>query len=193
MVVVNTSPDRITTKKRTMKYTALVFLLFIAACSPGRVIKTEKAEGVDFNSYKTFDFYKLEASGDTSTAKFAPYTNILQQSIARELQAKGYSQSSSDPDLLVNIGIVVKEETQTRETNIREAPRYIGQRRYSWKSQEVEVGRYKSGTVTIDLVDPRKNSMVWEGVLEGVIANKQSSYENDINKGITNLFEKFPN
>jgi hypothetical protein len=34
--------------------------------------------------------------------------------------------------------------------------------------------------------------MVWEGVLEGIISKKENAYRNDIDKGITNLFGKFP-
>ena len=175
-----------------MRLSVIILLFVITGCSAGRVVKTEKAEGVNFQNFKTFDFFKLEASGDTSSSKFAAYTGILREAISRELKAKGYNESGNNPDLLVNIGIVVKEETQTRETNIREAPRYIGQRRYSWKSQDVVVGHYKSGTVTIDLVESQKNNMVWQGVLEGIIAEKQKGYESDINKAITNLFAKFP-
>ncbi|HMF72157.1 MAG TPA: DUF4136 domain-containing protein [Flavitalea sp.] len=175
-----------------MKFPAFLLLFVMAGCSTGRVVKTEKAEGVNFQNFKTFDFYKLEASGDTSSSKFAAYTGILREAIARELTAKGYNESGGNPDLLVNIGIVVKEEIQTRETNIREAPRYIGQRRYSWKSQEVPVGRYKSGTVTIDLVESKKNNMVWQGVLEGIIAERQKGYESDVNKAVADLFAKFP-
>jgi uncharacterized protein DUF4136 len=170
----------------------LAFAVFSSGCTAGKVVKREKAPSADFQAYKTFDFYKLEASGDTSANRFKLYTDVLRDAVARELLAKGYTQTSSDPDMLVNIGIVVKEETQTRETNIREAPRYMGQRRYSWKSQEVEVGRYKSGTVTIDLVDKDKNTMVWEGVVEGIISQRTNTYQNDINKAVTNLFSKFP-
>jgi hypothetical protein len=179
-------------KLSSVKISVFVLLLALLGCAPGKVVKTEKADNVNFQDFKTFDFYKLEASGDTASSRFNTYTNILRDAVARELTAKGYRQSPGDADLLVNIGIVVKEERQTRETNIREAPRYIGQRRYSWKSQEVEVGRYKSGTVTIDLVDGKKNSMVWEGVLEGIISQKENAYRNDIDKGIADLFEKFP-
>ena len=171
-----------------------IFILLTAffACSTARVVKTEKAPGVDFSAYKTYDYYELEASGDTAGNKFNPYTDLLRQAISRELEAKGLQQSSTDPDLRVNIGIVVREETQTRETNIREAPRYMGQRRYSWKSEQVEVGRYKTGTATIDLVDSRKNMMVWQGVMEGIISKKERSYESDVNRGVAELFEKFP-
>ncbi|RYG05652.1 MAG: DUF4136 domain-containing protein [Chitinophagaceae bacterium] len=169
----------------------LAGFLFLLSCSTAKVVKTDKVAGVNFQSFKTFGFYKLEATGDTSS-KFDFYSSLLKQAIARELTAKGYTQTSSDPDLLVNLGVVVKEETQTRQTDIREAPRYIGQRRYTWKSEEVPVGQYKTGTATVDLVESKQNRMVWQGTLEGIIPGNRKTYEKEINKGVTALFAKFP-
>jgi hypothetical protein len=178
--------------KNTMKFLAFLFVISVVSCSPVRVLDTEKAQDADLRAYKTFDFYKLEASGDTVSEKFRQYTDVLKQAITNQMQERGYTMATSDPDLLVNIGILVKEETQTRETTIREAPRYIGQRRYSWKSEEVEVGRYKSGTVTLHLVDADQNKMVWKGAVEGVISNRPKNIENDIKVAMDKLFAKLP-
>jgi hypothetical protein len=167
------------------------FLLF--ACSTTRVLRTELAEGTTLTDYKTFDFYKLEASGDTVSVKFKERTSQLQQAIAEQLQSKGYRQETNNPDLLVNIGVVVDEKIQTRETNFAtDAPLYIGQRRYSWKSEEKEVDRYKLGTATVHLVDAKQNKMVWEGVVEGVIPDKDRKAEERLREGMAKLFEKFP-
>src|SRR5688500_15369005 len=91
------------------------FLLF--ACNTTRALRTELAEGTTLTDYKTFDFYKPEASGDTVSEKFKERTSQLQQAIAEQLQSKGYRQETNNPDLLVNIGLVVNEKIQTRETN----------------------------------------------------------------------------
>jgi hypothetical protein len=176
-----------------MKYVIFTLsILSTLACSTARVVKTQKAPGIDFTAFKTYDFYELDASGDTSVARFGAYTELLQKALKQELNAKGLQQRSANPDLRVNIGIVVKEETQTRETHIREAPRYMGQRRYSWKSEDVEVGRYKSGTATIELVSSKSNEMVWQGIMEGIISERKKNYEADVNKGVNELFSKFP-
>ena len=175
-----------------MKFSLVVLLLAIAGCSVTKTVNTVKAPGVDFTSFKTFDYFKLQASGDTVSSRFDNYANMIREAITREMIAKGYTQSSADPDLLINIGAVVKEQAQTRETNIRDAPRYTGQRNYSWKSEEVVVGHYKTGTVTIELVDRLKNSMVWQGVVEGLVADKPKTFQSDINKAITGVFQKFP-
>jgi hypothetical protein len=156
-------------------------------------LNTQKADDVDFSTYKTFDFYKVEASGDTDSPKFHESIQKLEDAIAIKLQKFGLLLSKTNPDVLVNIGVVVSEEIQTRQTDIRtDAPRYIGQRRYSWKSQEVEVGRYREGTVTVDMVDRKLNKLIWQGTIQDVIPQKSSKLEKTIKKGVEKLFAGYP-
>jgi hypothetical protein len=165
----------------------------MAGCSSSRVLKTEKSDTADFSSYKTFDYYKVEARGDTSSQRFNENIQKLEDAIAIKMQKFGYLLSKTNPDLLVNIGVVVREEIQTRQTDIRtDAPRYIGQRRYSWKSQEVEVGRYKEGTVTVDLVDRKQGTLVWQGTIEDIIPQNNRGLERAIKKGVNKLFASYP-
>jgi hypothetical protein len=98
---------------------------------------------------------------------------------------------SETPYLWINIGVVTEEKVQTRWTDIREAPIYIGQRRYSWQSKEVEVGRYRVGTVSIDFVDAGKNQQIWEGVVQGTLTNDQKRLQTRIDKGIQQIFKRF--
>lgn len=171
----------------------IFFMLLLAGCSSSKVLRTEKEEGVDFSSYKTFDFYKVEAHGDTNSQKFSENIEKLEDAIAIKLQKFGYLLSKTNPDLLINIGVVVREEVQTRQTDFRtDAPRYIGQRRYSWKSQDVEVGHYRQGTVTVDMVDRKQNKLVWQGAIEDIIPQKDSKLQKTINKGVEKLFASYP-
>ena len=177
-----------------MKY--LVILLFIGtilSCSSSRIIKTEMVSKEDFSKYKTFNFYKLAASGDTLSEKYEQRVNLLKTAIANELVKKGYRQVSENADLLVNIGISVKEQIQTRQTDFRtDAPRYIGQRNYTWKSQEIEVGRYRLGTADIHLIDAKKGIMVWRKIEEGVIPDKDKKLEEKVKEGMKKIFLNFP-
>lgn len=164
--------------------------LVLSRCGSGvEVLDTNAADQFQLQRYQTFDFFRLEASGDTAE-NFERNVDLLKQAIATELESKGLHQTSSSPDLMVNIGIVVEEKVQTRETTFREAPIYVGQRRYHWESEEVEVGRYREGTVTVDLVDRKENNMVWEGAVEGVIPKKQEKVRERIKEGVEALFEK---
>jgi uncharacterized protein DUF4136 len=176
------------------KYRIFLFAFFtLVACSTSKVVHTDLAEGVQLSSYRTFDFYKLDASGDTIPGNFTERSAIMQQAIATELESRGFVRSSTNPDLLVNIGIVVKEEVQTRETNFaQDAQRYTGQRRYTWKSETVEVEHYRVGTATVHLVDAKQNKLIWQGTVQNIIPNKEKKVEESIKKGIADLFSRFP-
>lgn len=163
------------------------------ACSPVKVLNTEQGDNIDFTKYRTYNFYQLKATGDTVSKGFEQRIEILKNAISTELVKRGYTLNNNNPDMLVNIGIVVKEEVQTRQTDFRtDAPRYVGQRNYSWKSETVEVGRYREGTVTVHLVDAAQNKMIWKGAIEGVIPEKAAAVEKTAEDGIKKLFEKYP-
>jgi hypothetical protein len=72
------------------------------------------------------------------------------------MQAAGF-RLSANPDLILNLDVVVKRVKQMRETDVRKDINYIGQRRYLWESEEQVVGVYDGGDMTIDFVDAEKN------------------------------------
>jgi hypothetical protein len=180
-----------------MKYAVLALIISsLVSCSSSKVVNTQSAEGVDFKNYKTFNFYKLNTAGigaDTLSTDYQTNIALLQSAITREMQQRGYELSVDEKDLLVNIGIVVQEKIQTRQTDFRtDAPKYIGQRNYSWKSEDVEVGSFREGTVTVDIVDVKENKKIWEGTVEDVIPEKQSKVAETIQRSIHKLFQNYP-
>jgi hypothetical protein len=171
---------------------ALTLIIFAAGCSTsGRVVNREPAEGFSLSQYKTFNFFDVDAGGDStvSGASYQEGVTLLKREIARQLTLHGLQQAAN-PDLQVNIGLVVTEKVQTRQTDFRtDAPRYVGQRNYSWKSEEVEVGRYKEGTATVHLVDRVQNKMVWRGAVEDVVASRKARREEQVTAAIASLFK----
>ncbi|MDQ3394195.1 MAG: DUF4136 domain-containing protein [Bacteroidota bacterium] len=121
-----------------------------------------------------------------------PYRNRYYQSeLKAQLGEKGLTFSESNPDLRINIGIVVDEQVQTRETNIMtDPPQYIGQRRYTWRVREVPVGTYQQGSVTLHLIDNENNELVWNGTAEAIIPKNREKQERQIRKGIQELAKK---
>jgi len=175
--------------KKLMPYIVLMVLI---ACSPMKVLNTEQGDNIDFTKYKTYNFFELKASGDTLTTAFAERSAILKNAIIMEMNKRGYSQSKH-PDLLINIGIVIKEMSQIRQTDYRtDAPFYLGQRNYSWKSQDIIIGTYRDGAVSIDIVDATQNKMVWKGSIEAILANKNTSLQRQAKAGMKLLFKNYP-
>ncbi|MGV3586162.1 MAG: DUF4136 domain-containing protein [Adhaeribacter sp.] len=170
----------------------LLGLLWLVACTaPVRILNTDSMPGFALTNYKTFNFYEVTTESENNDADYTNRVNILKQSIQQELARKGLSLNPTNPDLLVNIGVVTREKVQTRQTDFRtDAPRYIGQRRYSWKSQEVEVDRYREGTVTVHLVDAEKNLLVWKGAAQAIVPKKEKKLQKTVEAGVAKLFAK---
>jgi hypothetical protein len=173
----------------------ILFLVWItlSACSTVKISGVEQSGDFLLSKYSTFNFVDVVVQGDALSPNSETNLNLLKEAITKELTQRGLSKTSDNADLLVNIGVVVTEEVQTRETNFANpADRtvYMGQRNYSWKSQEVAVGTYRQGAVTVDLVDRANNELVWKGTAESVLPSKQKNIPSLIEEGMEKLFAK---
>lgn len=176
---------------------ALAFLclfLLITACSPSyKLLKVKKEDSFKLSDFPTYGFFDIEAKGDTVSQNFEKNVSIIKEAIAKNLQARGLDEAR-DPSLKINIALNVQEQLQTRQTDFRTdgLPRYMGQRRYSWKSEEVVTGKYREGTIVIDLVDAANNRMVWQGGASGIIPEKTKNFSEDISQVISEVVAKIP-
>lgn len=172
---------------------SLLATVFLFACSSIKVANVTTAPGTDFRQYKTFGFYELEASGDTVSIHFAERAGYLKDAVTAEMVQRGFT-ASARPDLLINIGIVVKEEIQTRKTDWQTDGRYtyVGQRNYKWESKEIEVGRYRRGAVTLHMVDAAKNTLLWQGTVKGIMPDAEKNLPKAVAAGMKELFLQFP-
>ncbi len=170
------------------RFFLLYMLVYFTSCSPR--IESRIDPTADFSQYRTFDFHETEVENQTGTI-YPPGMALLKAAIEREFNARGI-QRSENPDLLVNIGIVVSEEEQTYETNIRDAPAYTGQRRYTWESEEIVVGTYAQGTLVLEAFDAASDLLLWQASGSGVLPKKEKKLDSSIRKGVGELFETFP-
>ena len=172
----------------------LCLSILLSCQSSYKILKSEKEQDFRLSDYPTFGFYEIEASGDTISRNFEKNVTIIKEAIARNLQKRGLNEAR-DPALKINIALMVKEEVQTRETDFRTEglPRYMGQRRYSWKAEEVVTGRYKQGTMLLDFVDATNNKLVWKSGAEGIIPQNSGNFAEKINKAIDDIFSGINN
>lgn len=168
-----------------------LLLLYFTNCTPVSVLSTKQQPNTDFSAYQTYNFLDVSFKNDSMADVNRQEVQLLKNAIARQMESLGYRQSP-DPDLWVNIGIVVEDKVQTRNTTIQEAPVYIGQRRYHWEVEERVVDKYKQGTVTVDVVDAERRERVWEGVAAGTLTDNLKKLEKRINEAMEMLFDRYP-
>ncbi|EON78152.1 lipoprotein, putative [Lunatimonas lonarensis] len=180
-----------------MNHKAFIFgwiLVGLLGCSPSKLQVTEVAEDFVLEKYSTFDFYKTDASGDLGD-NYQAGIDFLKGEIAKQMAYRGLLRDEESPQVWVNIGVWVEEQTQTRETGLVTDPgtfNYIGQRRYSWKSETVELGTYKKGTVTLHLVDATENNALWIGTVEEILVSNEDRLRNRIMRGVEKVFIEIP-
>lgn len=174
----------------------VVLVSVVAGCSSYRIVKNEQDNSANWSTYRTFAFIDTSRIDPSPGTTYQATMEQVKRAVAIEMVNRGYQQvsggsTSGQPDLLVNIGTVVNEKTQTRPTTIYEAPRYIGQRRYHWQSQEVPVGTYREGTLSLHIVDSRRENLLWDAAVSSILSKKGVTPE-QINEAVGKVFSKFP-
>lgn len=179
-------------------FRAVAFSILIAAgCATGPSIRVDKDPAVDMRAYKTFGFFDQVA---TDRAQYSTIvTSRLKEATRSQMERVGYTYDEKEPDLRVNFFLNIQEKQE-----IRSSPSpTVGMGYYGYRGgmygawggyPNVDTVDYKAGTLSIDLVDARKNSLVWQGLAEGRV--KDESIRNPgpaIDAVVSQIFANFPN
>lgn len=163
----------------TRRRLALAAALLLAGCASGPKLFVNEDPAVDFATYRTFAF--AEPLGTDRPEYSSMLSTYLQNATRRELEARGYQYSETNPDLLVNF--YVKTTEKVTSTSVPSGPAYgagyYGYRGMNygvWTGYETQVRQYTEGTLNIDMVDSRLRRLVWEGVAVGRV--RDSAREN---------------
>ena len=179
---------------KTTKFLFILLLIGLFSCGGSRVV-IENDQYKDFNltDYKTFDFFEIEAP-NSDNPNFKSNIAYLEETISKELNSRGLSQTSSNPDLKINLGITVEDKVQTRTTSLATDPfMYSGQRSYTWESKEVPVNTYREGSLTVHLVNRGSNKAVWVGTINKVLPNKSKNTPETIESAVAEIFKELDN
>jgi hypothetical protein len=175
--------------------------LVLTACAAPKInTRTQSDPSVNLASYKTYNF--VAEPGTNRGGYSTPITGFFKNAISRELNARGYTLSESNPDLLINFNTNAREQVDIRSTpsmNYGVGYGYYGYRGGMYATgpiyggTDVSTVRYKQGTANIDVVDAAKKQLVWEGVAEGKITDKMmQNPQATIDTVIADMFTNYP-
>lgn len=170
-------------------------LAFTAGCVSGPKIKVDKDPSADMTAFKTFGFFDQVA---TDRAQYTTIiTSRLKQATRDNLERRGYTYSESSPDLRVNFYLNVVDKTEVRSSPSMSAG-YYGYRGgmyggWAGYPQDIDTVNYKAGTLSIDLVDAKKNALVWQGLAEGRVSEEARKNPGPaIDAVVSEIFANFP-
>jgi hypothetical protein len=166
--------------------------LLMAGCESGPDVRADYDRAADFSKYRTYNFLT-----DSGTAKSLAL-QTMQNSAKREMEKRGYTMAQN-PDLLIHFQGKVEEKTDIESTP---APMYgpgFGYRGWygapygGWGTSEVTTRRYNVGTLVMDIVDPAKQQVVYQGGISGVITKEMRDNRNAaIDGAVVQLFARYP-
>lgn len=136
----------------------------------------------DFNAYKTYNFHQKGI--DKLEVNDLDKRRIL-SAIEANMKLKGFTKSEN-PDLYINVLASSKEKV--RVDNGYYGP-YWGGPYWGGPSR---VYQYTSGTIIIDIIDDKKNILVWQGAGSGLDVSNLNSKADDIPKAVEEIMVNFP-
>lgn len=171
--------------------------LTLSACATGPTVRTDHDPAASFGQYATWGFYQpiaMEQAGYSSWI-----SERIRADVQREMAARGYHYVDKGADLLVNFQGVVEDKTAVWSMPRMDVDYFYSYRHRSYVAvpvwyDETQVSRYREGTLTVDLVDGRRNRMVWTGSASAPEASKRKPEQKlaDIDKAISAIFAQYP-
>jgi hypothetical protein len=182
----------------------LLLTALLTGCATGPQLRSASAPGVDLASFQTFSFFP-----ELSTDRAGFHTLISQQLVSstrREMEVRGYT-FVADPaqaDLLINFYTDVADRFRVRSTMQHwHGPSYWHHRRgfydpwmghRHWPTHTaVDVEQYSEGTLSVDVVDRARNSLVWEGVATKRLTQRTlNELGPALDDAVHQMFQRFP-
>ncbi len=162
-----------------MKIYSLLFIILafvISSCNTVRVTY-DFDRATDFNTYKTYNYHQKGI--DKLELNDLDKRRIL-NAIDAQMTAKGLTKSET-PDLYLNVLASSKEKI-----NIDNG--YYG----GYWGGGSRVYQYTSGTIIIDVIDDKRNTLVWQGAGSGLNVSDLDRKADDIPQAIAEIMAKFP-
>jgi hypothetical protein len=166
--------------------------VILAACASKPQIRTQSAPALDVGKYQSFGFVEhpdTDKSGYTTLT-----TRYLKDAVAREMLARGYTQSEQ-PDLLVNFSVGSKDKVEGNSWPDVGLGWGRWSRGWGWGGTlgGRDIRTVTEGTLTIDVVDEEHKELVWSGTAKGrVTAKAENDPQPAINEAVAAIFAKYP-
>ena len=167
-------------------YFSLSLCVLLFSCGSVN-ISTDSIGEFDIKNFKTYNYFSIDYSHYDSLPYNKNNISYLKNQIDKEMKNIGLT-IVDNPDLLLNIGVIVQQRTQARETDPRYDMNYTGQRNYYWEREDLVVGYYDEGALTLDMVDAKKNALVWQGTAVGILTGNEKKMHQRIDDAVEKLF-----
>ena len=160
-------------------------MLFAVTAAFGMSTKSDYEKNFDFSQLHTFAFKTDRASNDPLSTNTLEAGRI-QNALAAQLEANGFSQAPQNPDFIVAFYSRSKQKTQVESSGI--GPGFGFGRGFGWGygvpfrerwrngfGPDIWTDNYTQGCIMADVIDAKTNEVVWRGVVTDTISGIDQS------------------
>jgi hypothetical protein len=145
---------------------------------------------VDSNPAATFASYRTYSWTVGTPAANPLAEQRIHALVDQKLAAKGFSNATADPDVVIATHVVTKEEKQLYVHD------YGG---FGWGygygfggTRTATVDTYTVGTLVVDIYDAKTKTLVWRGTGTDTMSSKPEKNTGKANKALTKMFKQYP-
>jgi hypothetical protein len=175
---------------------SLLFFLITAPAAFGASTKSDYQKDFDFSQLRTFAFRTERASNDPLATNTIEAERI-QNGLAAQLAANGFTQSTDNPDFIVAFYSRTRERTRVNSSGFGYGPGFgwgYGipfRNRWRWGyGPDIWTTTYTEGCVMADIIDTRTQELVWRGVVQDTV-NGIGQSEKQVNEAAKDLVKRF--
>lgn len=172
-------------------------LLLLGGCSQYTLLDGKVLNDADLAGYHTFHIVSPDEGKLPPQMSMVSYHNLA-DAIKKQMEMRGYREASDSP-LLINIGITVRDNIETKSAFPPSySPYYMSPRgayfRSYYGSARIITDISKEGVLTIDLVDRKDNKYLYTASVGNIINpnNDKMKDRAEIDRAVEALFRNFP-
>ena len=172
--------------KKRILLIILLTLFLTMNCASVRV-QTHFNETIDFTGYQTFRFVRPKRAEAHGQVKNRLFTKEVFNEIKPILEEKGLQESAAkeEADVLVVFYAWIKNQRDFIRPSYR-----VGRYGRVWRTSPGRVVHYKEGTLVIDMVDRKKQELVWQGIGKDVL--DRANPRQNLIEAVHEILEKYP-
>ncbi|MGD8697149.1 MAG: DUF4136 domain-containing protein, partial [Gammaproteobacteria bacterium] len=178
------------------RWLTVVTVLVLTGCAaPQPQVRSNFDKTADFRSYRTYNI--MGSAGRKADGYESLVGQALRTAVEQEMESRGYVKAA-DPDLLVNFSVTVQKVQQVSQVPTAGPPApyyYRGGYYRTWPaySYETWVREYDEGTLLIDIVDSKRQQLVWEAAGTGRLKKDLTeNIDQRARDAVALLFTRYP-
>jgi hypothetical protein len=166
-----------------------LLLLWFVGCSSISVTQ-DYDTSINCSDYKPYEWGTAKNPNDVPQKNQLVLERVY-KAIDNTLGSKGFTKVTSNPDFVVHPHAGTQEKTDVQNWGYGYGG-WWGAGPYGGRN--IDVTQYTEGTLYIDMVDMKKNQLIWRGVGTGILGDPSTPDEStkNVNNAVAQVLKNFP-